>query len=152
MAWAFGMLLLGAVLGTVAANHPTIVPTCGGDGTCDDMALLQMHEGSDAAHEKYESKTAHRDDPVIQREAIIGKRCAGESYTDDEANGCAGFQFSNASACERVCLGQVQATGCPAKHCGAAVFYPDSQQCHLYEDCSTLEEFTQEEVLTYKIE
>jgi len=70
----------------------------------------------------------------------IAKICSGTSYTDAKDVGCNGWKGLSLTECQQKCHESAQADNCPAKQCKAAVWYAETNWCHLYESCPSLED------------
>eukprot|EP00913_Durusdinium_trenchii_P003891 g3600.t1 len=86
----------------------------------------------------------------IPKISIDGKTCKGTPYTMlgcmrclrfDKKKRCDGWKGLTEAQCLAKCRSNAKASRCPQKVCRAAVFYPSSGWCHLYDQCDELKEF-----------
>ncbi|CAK9105045.1 Pumilio homolog 6 [Durusdinium trenchii] len=77
----------------------------------------------------------------IPKISIDGKTCKGTPYTFDKKKRCDGWKGLTEAQCLAKCRSNAKASRCPQKVCRAAVFYPSSGWCHLYDQCDELKEF-----------
>ncbi|CAJ1395034.1 unnamed protein product [Effrenium voratum] len=83
---------------------------------------------------------------------VPNKVCKGKPYTFDKKSKCDGWGGLTIEQCQQKCADNEQALHCPPRACKGAVFYRKTGWCHLYEQCTELEDRPSATAIIEKIE